>query len=41
MPKFKKKNVKRKKPEQTAKAEKKKYTPFPPENHITPSKVCN
>jgi len=41
LPKFKHKNVARKKPsgEEAAKAEKKVYTPFPPANHQMPSKV--
>lgn len=37
LPKFKKRNVKRRAP--AAAVEKKEYTPFPPENHQMPSKV--
>lgn len=39
MPKFKHKNVKRKAPAPEGKKEKKKYTPFPPANHIPESKI--
>lgn len=41
LPKFKHKNVPRKKPSQAevAKAAARKYTPFPPANHVQPSKV--
>eukprot|EP01138_Halocafeteria_seosinensis_P001197 gb/GECG01001226.1/.p1 GENE.gb/GECG01001226.1/~~gb/GECG01001226.1/.p1 ORF type:complete len:392 (+),score=76.21 gb/GECG01001226.1/:1-1176(+) len=39
LPKFKTKNVKRKKPQKKKEKKEKEYTPFPPENHIPKSKV--